>query len=141
MSKRMRSARGASAFVRPDSMCHSTTDARIGSTGAVSAEASCWNELIDKLFHMESFEDDWDAEGTVAPPLPLVHGAIRLAQILRWENQPPAERVIASVNGTIYFEWHTSLGYEEIEVISPRDAEQRKVKVDSDVLEVLRFTF
>jgi hypothetical protein len=29
----------------------------------------------------------------------------------------------ASVNGAIYFEWHTPLGYEEFEILSSLDAE------------------
>jgi hypothetical protein len=36
------------------------------------------------------------------------------------------------VNGTIYFEWHSPLGYEEIEVTSPLDAEYRWVQKGTD---------
>ena len=45
--------------------------------------------------------------------------------------------VIAGVNGTVYFEWHTPLGYAEIEVTSPFDAEYRWVEKGSDVAKVV----
>jgi hypothetical protein len=88
--------------------------------------------LIDELLHIRNLEDDWDGEGTEAPHPNLVDAAIILAQNLAAGGFPPAERVIASVNGTIYFEWHTPLGYEEIEVMSPLDAEYRWVPKGSD---------
>lgn len=83
--------------------------------------------MIDELLRIRMLEDDWDGEGAEAPHPNLIHAAIKLAQDLAASGFPPAERVIASVNGTIYFEWHTPLGYEEIEILSPLDAESRWV--------------
>jgi hypothetical protein len=96
--------------------------------------------LIDELLRLRNLEDDWDGEGTEAPHPSLVDGAITLAQNLEARGCPPAERVIASVNGTIYFEWHTPLGYQEIEVTSPLDAECRWVQEGSDVTTVVRLS-
>jgi hypothetical protein len=93
--------------------------------------------LIDELLRIRNLEDDWDGEGTEAPHPSLVDGAITLAQELKAAMYPPAERVIAGVNGTIYFEWHTPLGYQEIEVTSPLDAECRWVQKGSEATTVV----
>ena len=49
---------------------------------------------------------------------------------------PPADRVIAGVNGTVFFEWHGSEGYLEIEVTAPDRAEGRVVRKGSEEAEV-----
>lgn len=102
---------------------------------------SAWNDLIDALRAMRSLKDDWDGDGSVAPTSALIEGAIRLANGFKSDNHPPADRVLAGVNGTICFEWHKALGYEEVEVVSPCEAEQRKVTSGSDIAEIARFTF
>ncbi len=63
-----------------------------------------------------------------------------MAQYLQAKGVPPADRVIAGVNGTIYFEWHTPFGYQEIEVTSPMEAECRWVRKDSDATEVINLS-
>jgi hypothetical protein len=133
MSRAMQSARGASAFTQPDRSFLSLT----AKGGPVYSRAEddlgrAWMELIDALLRSLMLEDDWDGEGTEAPHPSLVVAAIKLAQNLAAGGFPPAERVIASVNGTIYFEWYTPLGYEEIEVLSPLDAEYRWVPKGSN---------
>lgn len=102
--------------------------------------AQNWPRLLDELLRIRNLEDDWDGEGTEAPPPALVDGAINLAECFQTNGVPPADRVIAGVNGTIYFEWHTPLGYQEIEVTSPTDAECRWVRKGSDVPEVINLT-
>jgi hypothetical protein len=129
----MRSARGASAFTQTDRSCFSLA----GEAGPVfsradDAPAHTWAKLIDELLRIRNLEDDWDGEGTEAPHPALVDGAITLAQDLEASGAAPADRVIAGVNGTIYFEWHTPLGYQEIEVTSPLDAECRWVQKGTD---------
>ena len=82
-------------------------------------------------------QEDWDGEGSVAPDPGAVAGATKLALALKANNDLPADRVIVSVNGTIYFEWHTPLDYQEIEITSPVDAELRRVRKGSEVTEVV----
>lgn len=96
-----------------------------------------WRDLIDELLRIQNLEDDWDGEGSEAPPPTLVHGAIKLAQHLEAEDWPPADRVVASVNGTIYFEWHTPVTYLEVEVVSPVEAECRLVRKGSSDTETV----
>jgi hypothetical protein len=138
MSVVMRSARGASAFTQADRALLGAA----GVTGPVfsgiaDALAHTWGQLIDELLRIRNLQDDWDGEGTEAPHPALVDGAITLAQTLEAGGYPPAERVIASVNGTIYFEWHAPQGYQEIEVTSPLDAEYRWVPTGSAVTTVI----
>jgi len=133
MRRVMQSARGASAFTQPDRSFFSLT----AESGPVYSSTEddlghTWTPLIDELLRIRSLKDDWDGEGTEAPAPGLVHGAITLAQKFEAAEYPPADRVIASVNGTIYFEWHTPLEYQEIEVTSPVDAECRSVRKGSD---------
>ena len=105
--------------------------------GSEEATANTWPQLIDELLRILTLKDDWDGEGTDAPAQALVGGALTLAQSLQEDGVSPADRVIAGVNGTIYFEWHTSLGYQEIEVTSPVDAECRWVRKGSEMTEVI----
>src|SRR5258708_4880362 len=84
-----------------------------------------WISLIDDLHRIRTLEDDWDGEGSKSPDATLVDAAIAHARKLEAEAYPPADRVCASVNGTIYFEWRSPLGYQEIEILSPTDAECR----------------
>ena len=104
------------------------------------AATQTWSRLIDELCRIRNLQDDWHGEGTEAPHPALVDGAITLARCLQTKGVPPADRVIAGVNGTTYFEWHTPLGYWEIEVTSPMNAECRWVRKGSNVSEVISLT-
>lgn len=95
-----------------------------------------WDRLIDRLIAIRFLPEDWDGEGSIAPDPGAVGGATKLAIILKGDEYPPADRVIASVNGTVVFEWHSEEGYQEIEVASPIDAELRWVASGSRVAEV-----
>jgi hypothetical protein len=90
-----------------------------------------WGPTIDELLRLRRLRDDWDGEGAEAPAPELVDSAITLAQDLQARGWLPPERVLASVNGTIYFEWHTPHGYVELEVTSPGEAECRFVPCGS----------
>lgn len=101
------------------------------------AGTRAWSPLMDELLRIRAFPDDWDGEGSEAPSYALVDGAITLALYLQAKGTSPADRVLAGVNGTIFFEWHLSNGYLEIEVTSPKDAESRWVRKGADTAEVL----
>ena len=107
------------------------------SSAGEEATATSWDELIDEIITIWFLPDDWDGEGSVAPDPGLVAGASKLALALKANKTPPADRVLASVNGTVYFEWHTPLGYQEIEVTSPVDAESRWVPQGSEAAEIV----
>lgn len=102
------------------------------------SSARGWSLVIDELLRIRTLEDDWDGEGTEAPGAALVDGAITLAQSLQARGVMPPDRVHASVNATVNFEWHTSLGYTEIEVVSPVEAERRSVRKGSMTTDVVK---
>ncbi len=108
------------------------TSAESGSSAPThsSATGSGWSDRIDDLLRVRNLADDWDGDGAVAPEAAVVDGAITLAQYLAALGTPPADRVHAGVNGTVYFEWHGVEGYREIEVTHPGAAECRWVPVD-----------
>jgi len=133
--------RGTSAYTYPDQSPYApAVDASRFSSGAEDASEDAWDQLIDELLRIRLLKDDWDGEGSEAPHPALVHGAIKLAQALKAGRNTPANRVSVSVNGTVYFEWYTPLGYQEIEVTSPLDAESRWVEKGSEVTEVVGIT-
>jgi hypothetical protein len=140
MSTVMRSARGASAFTEIEPSSPVAEGALVFSR-AEDDSTHNWSEMRDELLCILMLKDNWDGEGTEAPHPSVVFGAIKLAQNLEAQGWPPAERIIASVNGTIYFEWHTPFGYQEIEVTSQFDAEYRQVEKGSDKAIVQRFSW
>lgn len=116
-----------------------------GETGSRASDSSVpvcheWSDLIDDLLAIRGLEDDWDGQGAQAPSSALVDGAIRFAQEFQRKGIEPADRVLASVNGTVYFEWHRPGGYVEIEVTAPDTAEARCVGTGSDKTEVISFS-
>ncbi len=134
----LQSARGASAFTEPaPSFLASAGDTGLVFSSGADVPAHSWSQLIDQLRCLRTLENNWDGEGAESPHPSLVDGAITLAQTLQATRYPPADRVIASVNGTIYFEWHSPLGYREIEVTSPLDAEYREVEKGSGAVTVV----
>lgn len=101
--------------------------------------SNSWGDLIDELLHMRKFPDNWDGEGSPAPLTNLIDGATKLAQTLERRGVAPAQRVAASVNGTVIFEWFTPRGYCEIEVTAATDAELRWLPTGSSTATTTRF--
>src|SRR5579883_1470220 len=100
MNKVMQPAGGASAFTQADRFEFepAAEGTLISLSGRGDPKERC-DALIDELLRIRNFQDDWDAEGSEAPHPALVDGAITLAQCLKGEGYPPADRVVASVNG------------------------------------------
>lgn len=134
MSVLPQAARGASRFADPDSYPTRPLDP---SGLSVSAEqsASSWDELADDLLRLRSLGNDWDGQGAAAPHLSLVVAALRLLLSLRARpDMAVPDRVLAGVDGTIVFEWHTPLTHEEIEVVAPTIAEYRREDMTSPAM-------
>lgn len=138
MSTFTESARGASAYTYSDYPRFQPLDeSGFFRSDDVDTPTTAWSRVVDELLRIRNMENNWDGEGTDAPHPALVDGAITLAKTLQAKGVPPSTRVHVSVNGTIYFEWHTPLGYGEIEVFSPVDAECRWVRKGADKTEVV----
>ena len=99
--------------------------------------SSTWPQVIDDTHRLRNLQEDWDGLGAEAPVASVVDGAILWAESLRGRGSIAATRVIAGMNGTIFFEWHTRRGYGELEVTSPIEAEYRWVRNGSEVAEVI----
>lgn len=95
-----------------------------------------WLSTFDRLLRFRNLKNDWDGEGSLAPDVTLVDGAITLGMRLRAQQLPPPDRVHVSVNGTPYFEWHDSFGYVEIEMVTPVDTECRILRQDSNTTDM-----
>ena len=132
-----RSARGASAYYQPDDFPNRPLDERNPLITDPSAPLHhSWSRLIDDLLAIRNLEDDWDGQGAEAPHPTLADGAIVLAQQLRANGKGPADRIIAGVNGTIFFEWYDSACYTEAEVTAPNEVVFRTIRRGSDLAEV-----
>jgi hypothetical protein len=82
-----------------------------------------WAPVIKALRDLRTLRNDWDGEGSDAPPHELIETAIRLVPVLReWGAEIPASAV-ASRAGTIIFEWRDGPRYVEIEVVGPNRLE------------------
>jgi hypothetical protein len=123
-------AAGASAFtpaeVRPSAPLLGTH---------TQVPTQLWDGLIDRLLALRVLEDDWDGQGASAPDPGVIQFALRLAVQFRGAGKPPADRVLAGVNGTVFFEWHTPAAYTEIEVVAPGRAEGRRVNNENNSVE------
>jgi hypothetical protein len=95
-----------------------------------------WPQRLDDVLALRNLHDDWDGQGAEAPDPAVADGALEFARDFQAAQLPPADRVIAGVNGTIFFEWHGSGGYLEIEVTASDRAEGRAVRKGSVVAEV-----
>lgn len=76
-----------------------------------------WPEAIAELNRVRFLETDWDGKGFSAPHPDLVDGALRIAHHLQRHGGMPPDRIHASVNGTVYFEWHTPRGIRAFEIV------------------------
>ena len=85
-------------------------------------------DTISKILALYRLERDWDGEGSDPPDWDITEAALTLARWLRADGYRPPCFITASVNATIYFEWHFLNGdYMEIEVMTPDKAERRFV--------------
>jgi hypothetical protein len=89
-----------------------------------ASEAEGWKKCIDSLLKIRLLENDWDGQGSEAPPPELVDSAIILAVLLRQKHIEPPSATVQSVQGTVLMEWqwpdHTTL---EMDVIEPNLAD------------------
>lgn len=84
-----------------------------------------WSDAVDHLLRLRFINDDWDGEGSPAPSAEVLNFATNLARRMKDQGQSPPDRVLAGVNGTVFFEWYFPDCYQEVEVISPYDFEFR----------------
>jgi hypothetical protein len=97
--------------------------------------ARTWGDVIDELLALRGLEDDWDGQGAMSPDAAIVDTALAVALDFRSTIVPPAARVVAGVNGTVFFEWFSPTKYLEIEVTTPGQAEGRLVFRESNTTE------
>ena len=73
-------------------------------------QARRWETSIDRLLAIRQLEDDWDGQGTPAPPVEVVDSALVLALLLRQEGIEAPTGVVQGVNSDVAFDWQTSDG-------------------------------
>lgn len=141
MSLLAQGARGASAYTLADNYTTRPLAKSIQfSTNAGDTPRRVWSQVIDELLVIRTLPEGWDGQGAEAPHPAVVDGAIRFAQCFHADRLMPADRVLAGVNGTVFFEWFTATGYTEIEVTGPDQAEGRFVPKGATTATVFRLT-
>ncbi len=130
MATMVEKARGAATFGAKDRKVQQVVDrgAAVFTHQTFDPE---WNTCIAQIQQFRSYEEDWDGEGSLPPGPELVDAAISLAQRMQRIGENSPDRIVVSVNGTIYFEWYSPVGYYELEVYSPDAAEGRWVANNS----------
>ncbi len=118
MSEIAERSQGAVTFTSQRQMTSGASRATVFSNQAADEWIDdAWDNAIDELRSFRGLKDDWDGEGSLAPPHDLIEMAIGLAARFRDISHPAPLRCVAGVNGTISFE----LGGEpftEIEIVS-----------------------
>lgn len=130
MATMVENARGAANFTVEDRKVQQFVD----SGAAVYTHQTLdpeWDACIAQIKQFRSYEEDWDGEGSLPPGPELVDAAISHAQWLQCNNEIAPDRVVVSVNGTIFFEWYELDGYYEHELVSPSEFEERGVPSQS----------
>jgi hypothetical protein len=91
-----------------------------------------WETVIDELLWMRELQDDWDGEGSAAPQKALVDYVTSFAYRRKQENQLAPDRIIATVNGAICFEWYVNGLFTECEFVAPDALEVRVIRLNNN---------
>lgn len=83
-----------------------------------------WAEVDRQLLRLRNLGDDWDGDGAVGPDPLLIDSARALLASLRRSGTPIPSRIVATVNGTVSFEWYSGGAMTQLEVIDIGMAEQ-----------------
>lgn len=100
------------------SICNARNDSK--------GSGASWDAIYETILQLGTLQDNWDGQESPAPSYDVVQGALRLANTLKELGYPPPDKVVPSVNGTIYFEWRSPAYYQEIEIQSACQAECRR---------------
>ncbi len=90
-----------------------------------------WDTIIDELLRMRELQDDWDGEGSIAPETAIVDDVMSFAYWRKQENELPPDRIVATVNGTICFEWYADGFFREFEFVAPDILEIRSMRLNN----------
>ena len=90
---------------------------------------NAWNAVNERLTAIRGLADNWDGQGAVALTAALVDAAEQAAISCRSLGDRPPDRVLAGVNGTVFFEWDSPDEYTEMEFVSLGRTEVRRTKV------------
>ncbi|MCU0721842.1 MAG: hypothetical protein MUC83_19180 [Pirellula sp.] len=123
---------------RNSAAAFTTTPAPTSRAAAPSELAFCgigarndWDPIIDELLSMRELQDDWDGEGSVAPQKALVDFVTSFAYQRKQRNELAPDRTLATVNGTICFEWYVNGMFMECEFVAPDAHELRVMRINS----------
>ena len=94
------------------------TPFKTGSNGSLPPASHTWQNSLESLTSLAKLEDDWDGQDAEAPAGDLIDSALEFAEALRSANVQLPCRVVASVNGTVIFEWQPRSGiYADAEIV------------------------
>lgn len=99
--------------------------------GATAAPRDTWDQAIDTLLRIRSLEENWDGLGAAAPAGQLVDSAIRLVVWMQGKDFYPPDRITATGDGTVVFQWRSADGGRtklDVEVTAPYQGELTLVK-------------
>jgi len=87
---------------------------------SMDREKHQWQSVINSVYALLAYRNDWDGLGSPAPDRDIVNSSIKLLSLLqRTPNFPIPSRVTATPSGTVGIEWQSHAMYLEAEVVEP----------------------
>jgi len=130
MIAKVQSASAQAAYTHPvEPYTHTgVTQATYGE----QTELRKWDCVLQELRKLRYLHNDWDGEGSDAPPHQLIETAIRFVGVLQSSRFEIPTTAVASRAGTVLFGWHEGSRYQEIEVVAPNRLEWMIIDENGD---------
>jgi len=90
----------------------------------LNANEAKWSSIFNRFQEISSLEDNWDGFDAPRPEYELILATHQwLIKFMRENKNNPPSRILATLDGTIAFDWEASNIRNQIEFISPNEAE------------------
>ena len=101
-------------------------------TTLLDTDSDNWVKSFQRLNNLRALQDNWNGEGAVSPDQSTFEAASKwLSDLYNQGNQPAPTTILASVNGSIIFNWQEN-NYIELEFLGGLQAEFMEAEGNSE---------
>src|SRR3990172_2252525 len=101
-------------------------------TTLLDTDSDNWVKSFQRLNNLRALQDNWNGEGAVSPDQSTSEAASKwLSDLYNQGNQPAPTTILASVNGSIIFNWQEN-NYIELEFLGGLQAEFMEAEGNSE---------
>ncbi len=105
----------------PETVRRQIDAASLFRNAALDSKMHQWQKIVESLYAMLSYREDWDGMGSPSPDRDIISSAIGLlSQLKVIPEYPVPTRVVATPAGTIGIEWQLPDRYLEVEITEPK---------------------